>query len=102
MRSYGQEFSNDWLSLVFVSFAAIFAVGCATVGQMIAAADRMWIGAGMNVGWAVLFIGVAYIFIDYGAVGVALALCIAYIGHSIWISLYARRKLIDLSRLIKN
>jgi len=84
MGLFGESFSSSWLPLVFTILTACLLSIQIPVGQMIAARSRMWLGFYMNLGWAILFIGFNYIFIDHGANGLVIARFIAYCIHSIW------------------
>jgi len=84
MSLFGESFRPAWLPLIFTVLSAWLLAVSFPVGQMIAAHSRMWLGFYMNLGWAVLFIGFNYIFLDYGAKGLVISRFIAYIIHSVW------------------
>lgn len=97
---YGPEFQEGSLVLaISVVTAALFAIQ-APVGNMIAATSRMWLGLLMNFGWAVVYVGVSFMLLGYGATGVFIGLGVAYIFHTIWTFLFAiiQFKLIDISK----
>jgi hypothetical protein len=55
----------------------------------------MWLGAMMNAGWALTFLGSAAALIHHGALGVASARVIAYTVHGLWtfgFAIYVLRK----------
>ncbi len=84
MRSYGPGFTGEWLTLVMVLLAAGLLALQTPVGHVIAASSQMWLGAVMNAGWALIFLGSAAALIQHGALGVASARVIAYAIHCIW------------------
>jgi len=84
MSLFGESFRSSWLPLVFTILTAWLLAIQIPVGQMIAARNKMWLGFYMNMGWAVLFIGFNYLFIDHGANGLVVARFIAYCIHSVW------------------
>lgn len=99
MTAYGSQFRDGWQSLALVAVIAILVVGSAPVGQVLAAGNRMWLGAAMNFGWAAIFLGMSLLLVRYGARGIIISLGVAYLAHSIWSSLYAIR---HISRLNAN
>jgi O-antigen/teichoic acid export membrane protein len=95
MRSYGPGFSGQGLTLIMVLLAAGLLAVQTPVGHVIAASSRMWLGAMMNAGWALTFLGSAAALIHYGALGVASARVIAYTVHGLWtfgFAIYVLRK----------
>jgi O-antigen/teichoic acid export membrane protein len=93
MGMYGNNFQHDYLPLTLaVMTAAILAIQ-APVGNMLAASSRMWLGALMNAGWASVYVSVAYLLVNKGAVGVTLALGIGYIIHTIWVGCFTVKAL---------
>ena len=97
MAAYGSQFRNGWQTLALVAVVAILVVGTTPVGQVLAAGNRMWLGAAMNFGWVAILLGAALFLVRYGAIGVALSLCVAYLVHSIWVGFYAIRHIADLN-----
>ncbi len=85
MRLYGSNFSSGWPTLVVVLITAgLFSVQT-PVGQIIAASGRMWLGFVMNLGWALAFIGLTYLLLKMGSLGIASARLGAYLLHSTWV-----------------
>jgi O-antigen/teichoic acid export membrane protein len=86
MALYGPVFAGYGDVLGLVAVTVIFLAIETPVGQIIAASGRMWLGAAMNLGWSVVFLGSAIVFIShgYGALGLAAAYLIAYAVHSLW------------------
>ncbi len=84
MKVYGESFSGGWPTLVVaLATSALLAVQM-PVGQVIAASARLWMGMLMNVGWAICFLGLSWLLIGYGALGIASARAAAYCVHAIW------------------
>lgn len=86
---YGQEFGGGRLTLIVCLFTAALLGIQFPVGQIMIAADRLWLGLIMNLGWAAIFIGGAWIFADVGALGLAASRLIAYVFHAVWTFAYA-------------
>lgn len=84
MSLFGESFRYAWFPLVLTVLAAWLSAILIPIGQMIAARNRMWLGFYMNLGWAILFIGFNYLFIDHGANGLVIARFIAYCAHALW------------------
>jgi len=89
MRLYGTAFADSWPTLVLILItASLFSVQ-APVGQLLAAAGRMWTGFWMNTAWAFVMIVSTKLFIHRGALGLAAARLLAYALHSVWVFIYA-------------
>jgi O-antigen/teichoic acid export membrane protein len=89
MQLYGADYRGGSVTLtVAVATAALLAVQ-APVGNMVAAASRMWLGALMNLGWASIYVGLTYILIGFGSAGVMGAMGIAYLVHAMWTFAFA-------------
>jgi len=89
MSSYGPGFGEAWPTLVVVLVTAALLAIQTPVGQIIAASGRMWLGALMNAGWAVCFIGLTWGFVHWGAFGLAGARLGAYLVHASWTFAFA-------------
>jgi O-antigen/teichoic acid export membrane protein len=84
MRFYGPGFAGNASTLIVVLLTAgLFAIQ-APIGQLVAAADRMWLALAMNTGWAITMLIATRYLVARGAVGLASARLIAYLIHSIW------------------
>ncbi len=88
---YGTDFIDGWKTLSLISFISILFAGSAPIGQMMVAANKMWIGVVMNLCWALIYITLSYFFVRYGAFGIVFSMAIAYLAHSIWIGIYGFR-----------
>jgi O-antigen/teichoic acid export membrane protein len=84
MGLYGQSFKTGWPTLVLVLVTAGLLAVQQPVGQMIAAAGRMWLGFTMNMGWALVFVLFTLTWASKGASGLALARLVAYGAHALW------------------
>lgn len=93
MALYGQDFEDAWPTLVVVVLTAGLVAVQNPVGQLIAAAGRMWVGFFMNAGWAVAAIVLTQQAVRWGAVGLATARLGAYVLHSGWVFWFAFRQL---------
>jgi O-antigen/teichoic acid export membrane protein len=80
----GQSFKTGWPTLVIVLFTAGLLAVQQPVGQMIAAAGRMWLGFTMNIGWALVFVLLTLTWASKGATGMAAARLVAYGAHAVW------------------
>jgi len=93
---YGPSFAGGSPVLAIAVFTAALLAVQSPVGNMVVAASRMWLGMLMNVGWAAVYIGLTFWTIAYGAMGVTIAMCCAYIVHSIWTFVFVVRQLHSL------
>lgn len=82
---WGKDFV-DTISLVYLSISTIFTSLSSVLGQAIASFSKMWIGFIFNAVWGgiVLLLSVFFIKNGYGSSGIALAILIAYIIHTIY------------------
>ncbi|MGZ8983656.1 MAG: oligosaccharide flippase family protein [Methylotenera sp.] len=88
MGLYGSSFKQDYVPLVLAAMTAALLAIQTPVGTLLAASSRMWLGALMNAGWALVYVGLAYLLVNKGATGIMLALGVGYIAHTIWVSLF--------------
>lgn len=93
LESYGSEFREGWPTVSLIAMIAVLAVGATPIGQLLAASDRMWLGARMNLAWAVIYAGGAWLLAPFGALGVGAALGVAYACHTLWVSIWAKSRL---------
>lgn len=91
MHMYGVTHAGGWLVLSLMVAAATVSALCAPVGQVLVAKGRIWHGWVMNFGWAVVYIGMSYFLLGFGAAGVAGGLLVAYIVHTTWVSAWVLR-----------
>jgi O-antigen/teichoic acid export membrane protein len=91
LAAYGPDFSTGGATLTVTALVAALVVTVMPVGQTLAAEGKMWLGAGMNIGWAAIYIGCAVLFIHKGSLGIAFGLGIAYLCHSVWAGIFAMK-----------
>lgn len=89
LAAYGTGFATGGATLTMTACVAALVVAVMPVGQTLAAEGKMWLGAGMNIGWSVIYLGCAALFIQKGSLGIAYALGIAYLCHSVWAGIFA-------------
>jgi len=93
MSLYGESYAAHWQVLaIAVGTAGLVAIQT-PVGAMLAASDRMWLGALMNLGWATAYVTIAWLLLNKGATGIAVALLCAYVLHALWTFAFAAHKL---------
>jgi O-antigen/teichoic acid export membrane protein len=84
MKTYGPGFEEGSIVLIILSICTILVSINNVVGQAIASKGRMWIGFFFNLLWATSLIIMSQEFIKQGgACGLAIAMLIAYLIHSI-------------------
>ncbi len=84
-KFYGKDFTN-FLPMIILLFTVVICAANNVFGQIIASKGKMWIGFGVNALWAVWLVFFSDLFIgkmQIGAVGLAYALLISYLLHSI-------------------
>ena len=84
IQMYGVTRDGAWLVLTLMVAAGTISSTCAPVGQAMVAKGKIWHGWVMNLAWAITFIGGSFLLINFGALGVAAGLLIAYIMHTTW------------------
>jgi O-antigen/teichoic acid export membrane protein len=90
MASYGPAFRGGEVVLILLSLSTVLWVTCEVIGQAIASSASMWWGLWLNGIWAIAMVASSWFLVGYGAAGLALAVCIAYLVHLVTVSLYAR------------
>jgi O-antigen/teichoic acid export membrane protein len=98
MSAYGEGFHSGWPVLVIVLATSALLAVQTPVGSIIAASGRMWMGALMNLGWAVVMLASTLWLLPLGARGVAAAALLAYCIHGAWTFWFAWRVLAPRSR----
>ena len=95
MSLYGTDFAAGWPILILVLVAAVLMAVQASAGQIITATGRMWTGAAMNFGWALVLLGACRLLLErgWGAFGMAAAYLVSYSVHSVWVFLFVYRLL---------
>jgi O-antigen/teichoic acid export membrane protein len=90
MRLYGSAYGPAWPTLVAVVWTAAVLGVLTPVGNMIAASGRMWLGFGMNAGWAAIYVLATLLLVRWGSMGLASSRLIAYAAHATWTLAFAR------------
>lgn len=81
LRLYGNGYSHARGALVVLLVTAGFSALQVPAAQVIAAADRMWMGFYTNIGWGLSSLAFAYLLSYRGAIGIADSRLIAYGIH---------------------
>jgi O-antigen/teichoic acid export membrane protein len=86
MALYGPGFASRGAVLRITAITAGLLATQTPVGNIIAAAGRMWLGALMNLGWATVLLISALSLLGrgWGADGLAYAFLLAYVAHATW------------------
>lgn len=79
---YGENFNNP-MPLIILSVSCVFTSMSAVLGSSIASLARMWASCFLNLIWASVMVGLAYLFLEMGmgTTGVSLAILLSYIEH---------------------
>lgn len=93
MSLYGKNFENDYIPLILATTTAMLIAIQTPAGSLLAASSRMWLGTLMNGGWAIIYIGLAFLLVDKGATGIMIALVSGYIANAIWLSYFIFREI---------
>lgn len=88
MRAYGESFSSDWPTLVVTLVTCIVVAVQVPVTELITASGRMWLSFSMNLVWAAVFVMMATVLVQWGAVGLASARLLAYTAQCICGGIY--------------
>jgi O-antigen/teichoic acid export membrane protein len=91
IKLYGPQYAMSLNSVQLAVLTGVIVAVQLPVGNVLIASSRLWTGALMNFVWAVIYVTTAYIFLPYGALGVILGMCCAYIVHAFWSSMVAIR-----------
>jgi len=78
MTGYGEEFAGGYVTLVVLAAAGVAVTAGNVLHPGVVATGRMWFGLSARVAWAVAFLLCAWLLMDRGALGLALATLIAY------------------------
>lgn len=91
MGLYGPGFSGSGRVLALLTLSAGLLAIQSPVANLVAAADRMWAGAALNLAWAIVFLTSVWILTQrgWGAAGLAMAYTISYALHVIWTCRFA-------------
>lgn len=81
---YGPTYSDMAPVLILIAFVSVLRVLGGTIGNFIASIDEMWWAVAFNLLWTVTLIIGAYLLVDRGALGLAMAYLIAYAAQATW------------------
>lgn len=92
MCLYGSEF-DDISTLIIVIYSTVFTSIASVIGIAITSKGKMWIGFGFNLLWSLMFLYFVSLFLkmELGAKGLALALLLSYLFHSINQYIYLKK-----------
>lgn len=84
-KLYGKDFTNYYPMIIMLITAVICAANN-VLGQVIASKGKMWLAFGLNALWAVWLVSFTLLFVEnmnLGAIGLAYAMLVSYLLHSI-------------------
>jgi len=84
MGAYGPSFRGSWPTLAILFLASGVLIVQVPVGNLLQASGRMWTGALMNWGSAVVLLVLTRFSLALGAMGLGLAVLGSYLVHGIW------------------
>jgi O-antigen/teichoic acid export membrane protein len=88
MMSYGRDFVSGWSTLIVVLITAAILSLVVIVGELIAASGHMWLGLFLNIGFGVIYLGLASLLLKWGAFGLASSRLAAYSIYSVFMGAY--------------
>ena len=93
MRAYGPGFCQGADVLRIIALVTTLMAVNSVIGQAIASRGNMWIGLLFNALWAVVILGATYTLVQrgMGALGLAWAMLISYLLHTVWQGVYLIR-----------
>ena len=89
MGAYGSGFTGDWPVLVVSLMTCVVVAAQVPVGNLIAATGRMWDGVGMNLLWAIVFMGGTWCSMEWGVLGLVSARFVACVAQGVWGCIFA-------------
>ncbi len=93
MGFYGQSFSSGWETMLLTLATAGLQAVQMPAGYMLASSGRMWIAVMMNLGWAVCYVGLGAVLVNWGSLGLASARFLSLVLYSACTFAYALRTL---------
>jgi O-antigen/teichoic acid export membrane protein len=90
VRAYGSGFEEGVHTFRILMLTAVLMAGNSVVGQAIASKGNMWYGLLFHALWGITLVVGTFLFLQngFGALGLALAMLIAYLFNSIWQGIY--------------
>lgn len=90
MGLYGPSFAPGWPVLIMSALTAVLISVNSVIGSLIATTGSVWHGLFFNLLWAILLLVLAVLLVPlYLARGLAAALLLAYVAHTLWQGVYA-------------
>lgn len=83
IKAYGSSFVGGHWVIVITAFTTIFSSIAVHLGTFIMASGKMWFGFALNAIWGLIFLGLSYDMVSWGALGLAGARLLSYILHLI-------------------
>lgn len=91
---FGRQFEGSANVTGVLMASCLFMVLNSAVGVALAGSGRMWTGACLNAAWAAALVTGSLVLVPrHGAVGLAWAYLVAFLGHTLWTMAYVERKL---------
>jgi O-antigen/teichoic acid export membrane protein len=90
-RLYGPEFATGGAVFAVAFLAAGVSAPYGALTNYLVARERMWVRLSINLLWAAALVGGAAVLVRRGALGVAVAMLIAYVIRGTLTYMYARR-----------
>jgi O-antigen/teichoic acid export membrane protein len=88
MSLYGEGFRQGWPTFIVILLTTALEIIITTVGASLAASGKLWISFKWNACWAVSFLFLTQLLIDFGALGLAAAKFLSYLGLTTYIIIY--------------
>ncbi len=93
MSLYGKGFQQGSLVLVLSAITAVISCVNSVVGTAILSAGSVWLGLLFNGMWAAVLVAASYYLISTNlSLGLAAAMLLAYLAHTIWQGLYLSQR----------
>lgn len=102
---FGNEYSSQQFKITFllVIFCTTIMAYKSGLARVLAVNNLLWWAFISNMLWASILLGLAYILVDWGAAGIAVSLCVAYVVNTLLLlPLYKSRNLIPMKTLFSS
>lgn len=91
---FGKQFLGSEQMIAILMLACFLNVVNGAVGGALVGSGKIWIGTLMNIGWAIVMVGLSFMLIPrYGGTGLSISYLLAYLVHTIWQMAYVELKL---------
>ncbi len=98
MGAYGNGFSLGWQTFILIQIATFLQVIQSPVVTFWAISGQMWLNFFANFSWGITLIALSWVFIQRGALGMALALCISFCFFGLIMIILIPRTIINFNR----